>query len=120
MPSTIKEFDLSFQEKSCSNYALFVINRMASARRWRVDLRQLEHFVAVDEERHFTRASRRLNLVQSGLSASIHWLEKDLGGPLFIRSMRRVDLSPAGEVLFDEARRVLAPARRPPCGDAGP
>ncbi|GGC26773.1 LysR family transcriptional regulator [Paraburkholderia caffeinilytica] len=76
-----------------------------------MDLKQLEHFVAVAEERHFTRASRRLNLVQSGLSASIRSLEEDLGGPLFIRSTRRVDLTPAGEVLFDEARRVLAAAR---------
>jgi DNA-binding transcriptional LysR family regulator len=86
-----------------------------------VDLKQLEHFVALAEERHFTRASRRLNLVQSGLLASIRSLEEDLGGLLFIRNARCVDLSPAGEVLFDEARRVLAArARRPPCGDAGP
>jgi DNA-binding transcriptional LysR family regulator len=76
-----------------------------------VDLKQLEHFVAVAEERHFTRASRRLNLVQSGLSASIRALEDDLGGPLFMRSTRRVALTPAGEVLLDEARRVLAAAR---------
>ena len=75
-----------------------------------MDLKQLEHFVALAEERHFTCASRRLNLVQSGLSASIRSLEEDLGGPLFIRSTRRVDLTPAGEVLFDEARRVLAAA----------
>ncbi|MGF6597888.1 DNA-binding transcriptional LysR family regulator [Paraburkholderia sp. GAS448] len=76
-----------------------------------MDLKQLEHFVAVAEERHFTRASRRLNLVQSGLSASIRSLEEDLGGPLFVRSTRSVGLTPAGEVLFDEARRVLAAAR---------
>ncbi|SAL36401.1 LysR family transcriptional regulator [Caballeronia udeis] len=76
-----------------------------------MDFKQLEHFVAVAEERQFTRASRRLNLVQSGLSASIRSLEDDLGGPLFIRSTRRVDLTRAGEVLFDEARRVLAAAR---------
>ena len=76
-----------------------------------MDLKQLEHFAAVAEELHFTRASRRLNLVQSGLSASIRSLEEDLGGPLFIRSTRRVDLTPAGEVLFDEARRVLTAAR---------
>jgi DNA-binding transcriptional LysR family regulator len=76
-----------------------------------VDLKQLEHFVAVAEERHFTRAARRLNLVQSGLSASIRSLEEDLGGPLFNRSTRRVALTPAGEVLFAEAHRVLAAAR---------
>lgn len=67
--------------------------------------------MAVAEERHFTRAARRLNLVQSGLSASIRSLEEDLGGPLFNRSTRRVALTPAGEVLFAEARRVLAAAR---------
>ncbi len=76
-----------------------------------VDLKQLEHFIAVAEERHFTRAARRLNLVQSGLSASIRSLEEDLGGPLFTRSTRRVALTPAGEVLFAEAHRVLAAAR---------
>lgn len=76
-----------------------------------MDLKQLEHFVAVAEERHFTRAARRLNVVQSGLSATIRALEQELGGPLFLRSTRRVDLTPAGKVLFDEAPRVLAAAR---------
>ncbi|GAB6852123.1 LysR family transcriptional regulator [Paraburkholderia sp. A1RI_3L] len=76
-----------------------------------MDLKQLEHFVAVAEERHFTRASQRVNVVQSGLSASIRALEEDLGGPLFVRSTRRVALTAAGEVLLEEARRVLAAAR---------
>jgi DNA-binding transcriptional LysR family regulator len=58
---------------------------------------------------HFTRAARRLNLVQSGLSASIRSLEEDLGGPLFNRSTRRVALTPAGEVLFAEAQRYWLP-----------
>ncbi|WP_434110131.1 helix-turn-helix domain-containing protein [Paraburkholderia caffeinilytica] len=61
------------------------MNLMVSLARRQVDLKQLEHFVAVAEERHFTRASRRLNLVQSGLLALIRSLEEDLGGPLFIR-----------------------------------
>jgi len=76
-----------------------------------MDLRQLEHFLAVAEEQHFTRAARRVNIVQSGLSASIRALEEELGAPLFIRSTRRVDLTAAGKVLFEEARRVLAAAR---------
>jgi DNA-binding transcriptional LysR family regulator len=76
-----------------------------------MDLRQLEHFLAVAEEQHFTRAAQRVNIVQSGLSASIRALEEELGAPLFIRSTRRVDLTAAGKVLFEEARRVLAAAR---------
>ena len=71
-----------------------------------MDLKQLEQFVAVAEERHFTRAAQRLNMVQSGLSAAIRGLEEELGGPLFVRSTRRVDLTPAGAVLLDEARRA--------------
>jgi DNA-binding transcriptional LysR family regulator len=76
-----------------------------------MDLKQLEHFVVVAEERHFTRAARRLNVVQSGLSATIRALEADLGGELFVRSTRRVSLTPAGELLLGHAHRVLAAAR---------
>lgn len=76
-----------------------------------MDLKQLEHFVVVAEERHFTRAARRLNVVQSGLSATIRALEADLGGELFVRSTRRVSLTPAGELLLGHAHGVLAAAR---------
>lgn len=76
-----------------------------------MDLKQLECFIAVAEERHFTRAAQRLNIVQSGLSQTIRMLEDELGGPLLVRSTRRVDLTPAGQVLLKEAARVLAAAR---------
>jgi DNA-binding transcriptional LysR family regulator len=72
-----------------------------------MELRQLEHFVAVAEERHFTRAARRLHIVQSGLSASIRSLERELGTELFVRNTRRVELSESGRVLLAEARHVL-------------
>jgi DNA-binding transcriptional LysR family regulator len=76
-----------------------------------MELRQLEHFVAVADERHFTRAAEGVGIVQSGLSASIRFLERELGSPLFIRSTRRVTLTAAGQALLPEARRALAAAR---------
>ena len=76
-----------------------------------MELRQLEAFVAVAEEQNFTRAAARLFVAQSGLSATIRTLEKDLRAPLFTRSTRRVDLTPAGDALLAEARRTLAAAR---------
>src|SRR5580658_4103475 len=76
-----------------------------------MELRQLDAFVAVAEERSFTRAAARLYLAQSGLSATIRSLERELHAPLFVRSTRRVELSPAGTILLPEARRTLASAR---------
>lgn len=76
-----------------------------------MDLKQLEHFIAAADEQHFTRAARRMNIVQSGLSASIRALEEELGAPLFVRTTRRVELTTAGRVLYEKAQAILAGAR---------
>jgi DNA-binding transcriptional LysR family regulator len=75
-----------------------------------MELRQLRYFVAVAEELHFSRAASRLHLAQSALSAHVRRLENEVGGPLFIRTTRRVALTPAGEALLADAREVLAAA----------
>jgi DNA-binding transcriptional LysR family regulator len=73
-----------------------------------MELRQLNYFVTVAEECHFTRAAKRLHVAQSGLSASVRSLERELGADLFVRNTRQVRLTPAGTALLAEARRTLA------------
>jgi DNA-binding transcriptional LysR family regulator len=75
-----------------------------------MELRQLETLVAVAEEGSFTRAARRLNIVQSAVSAAIRTLERELDSRLFERTTHRVALTDAGAALLPEARRTLAAA----------
>ncbi|MEU2180645.1 LysR family transcriptional regulator [Streptomyces thermolilacinus] len=75
-----------------------------------MDLKQLEYFVAVAEERNFTRAAERVHISQSGVSARVRGLEKELGAQLFDRSARTVTLTAAGEAALAHARAALAAA----------
>lgn len=77
-----------------------------------VELQQLRYVVAIAEERNFTRAAERCSVVQSALSHQVKALERELGLALFVRSSRRVELTPAGKAFLTEARASLAAADR--------
>jgi len=91
-----------------------------------LELRHLRYFVAVAEERNFSRAAERLHMAQSPLSAAIRQLEQEIGARLLARSSRGVTPTPAGEVMLERARRILesvdsalAAARRTAAGELG-
>ena len=77
-----------------------------------MDLRSLNYFVAVAEERNFGRAAARLHMTQPPLSRAIRQLETDLGAVLLDRSSSPVTLTDAGSTLYAEARLLLAQAER--------
>ena len=72
-----------------------------------MELRHLRYFVAIGEEQHYGRASRRLRVAQPALSRQIQDLEKELGFNLFERLPRGVKLNAAGKLFLEDARRVL-------------
>lgn len=72
-----------------------------------ITLKQLETFMAVAEARGFRRASERLNLSQSAVTAHVQQLESTLGVPLFHRTTRSVRLTDAGTELLDRASRTV-------------
>ena len=67
-----------------------------------MDLRHLRYFQAVAEELSFSKAARRLHVVQPALSRAVQELEHDLGVVLLERSRRSVAQTPAGSVLLSE------------------
>lgn len=75
-----------------------------------MELRQLEYLVAVAEEANFTRAAERVHISQSGVSAQIRQLERELGVELIDRSGRTATLTHAGRSAIAHARSALASA----------
>jgi DNA-binding transcriptional LysR family regulator len=73
-----------------------------------MDLSQLETFLAVAEERGFSRAAIRLNRSQPAVSQVIRKLEEDLGEVLFERASRDGSLTAAGELLHEYAKKLLS------------
>jgi DNA-binding transcriptional LysR family regulator len=72
-----------------------------------MDLSQLETFLAVVEERGFSRAANRLHRTQPAISHTIRRLEEEVGEPLFERTSREGTLTAAGELLREYAERLL-------------
>jgi DNA-binding transcriptional LysR family regulator len=83
-----------------------------------MELLQLEHFLALVEERTFTRAAERVSRTQPAVSQSIKKLEEELGTPLFARDTHDVSLTEAGKVLVAYAQKIVQ-ARNDATRDVG-
>ena len=73
-----------------------------------MDLRRLRYFVALANERNFTRAAQTLNMAQPPLSRQIRQLEEEVGAELVERASRPLRLTEAGRLLYEQAVQVLA------------
>lgn len=78
------------------------------------ELRHLVYFHEVARHLHFRKAGESLALAQPALSRQIAQLEKSLGTPLFLRSRRRVELTPAGRALAERVEPLLHTLKRLP------
>lgn len=76
-----------------------------------IDLKQLKYFLAVAEEKSFSRAAERLHISQPPLSQQIMKLESELGVRLFTRTTRSFELTVAGKALMVEAAELLGKMR---------
>jgi DNA-binding transcriptional LysR family regulator len=74
----------------------------------RIEMHRLRYFVVVAQELHFRVAASKLHIAQPPLTKQIKKLEDDVGVPLFKRTRRHVELTPAGQVFLAQAKNILA------------
>jgi DNA-binding transcriptional LysR family regulator len=73
----------------------------------RVDVRELECFVAVADHLNFSRAARQLHISQPPLTRHIQALEEKLGTKVFTRNTHAVALTESGAIFLEDARAIL-------------
>jgi DNA-binding transcriptional LysR family regulator len=74
------------------------------------ELRRLRYFLAVAEERNFTRAAERLHIAQPALSRQVRELERELGVELLSRTTHKVEPTEAGRMLLERGPALLESA----------
>jgi molybdenum-dependent DNA-binding transcriptional regulator ModE len=65
-----------------------------------MEMHQVLYFLALCEERNFTRAAKRCGVSQPSLTNAIKRLEQTLGGPLFCRDRKKVEITELGRIVI--------------------
>ncbi len=73
-----------------------------------MELRQIRYFIAVAETGNLGAAARKLHISQPPVTRQIHKLEREIGGDLFVRTPKGVELTDAGRAFLVEARAIIA------------
>ncbi|VUX02914.1 Hydrogen peroxide-inducible genes activator [Streptococcus constellatus] len=73
-----------------------------------MDIRVLNYFVTIAQEKNITRAAEKLLITQPTLSRQIKDLEEELGATLFRRSSRELQLTEEGQYLYNRAQEILS------------
>ncbi len=101
IPGKIKPYEIE-------NLLSKIFSNLNSERSDHMNLKHLETFVAVAELRSFTAAARKLYMSQPAVSFQIKSLEEDLQVTLFQRGDKRLSLTPAGRLMYPEAKKMVA------------
>ncbi|MFJ8516888.1 LysR family transcriptional regulator [Lysinibacillus xylanilyticus] len=72
-----------------------------------MEIRQLEYFLVLSNELHFTKAAEKLNITQPTLSHQIKVLENELGIPLFDRLGKKIAITDAGKILHEQCTYIF-------------
>ncbi|WP_440113015.1 LysR family transcriptional regulator [Paenibacillus sp. QZ-Y1] len=72
-----------------------------------MEIRQMEHFIVVCEELHFTRAAEKIGISQPTLSQQIRALEDELGVPLFDRVGKKIVMTQAGALFLEHSIQMV-------------
>ncbi len=73
-----------------------------------MDLRQLNYFITIVEEKQITKAAKRLHMAQPPLSNQLKFMEKELNCKLLDRNGRTLELTEPGKILYEKGKALLA------------